>query len=777
MTRKITEEDTRARLIDPALRKAGWQPEQIWREHYFTHGRKLTGGKRGRGLKADYLLRHHNNNLAIIEAKKLGVHPTQGLQQAIDYAQKLQVDVVYATNGVKIYEYIISRGYGDYIDQFPSPEELYHTTYGNGLELKKKLHSIPFLMGGGYTPRYYQEIAVQRVMNAVADNKQRILLTLATGTGKTFIAFQVVHKLLTARWNLEQEERKPRILFLADRNVLVDQAMTNTFNPYENDLIKINGAEIKARNGVVPTNAYIFFAIYQAIADRDNGTGTEEENLGGYYRKYPKDFFDLIIIDECHRGSANENGSWREILDYFSTAVHLGLTATPKRDDNVDTYNYFGPPIYEYSLKEGINDGFLTPFKIKRLTTSIDKYIRDHNDLVVEGQLVKDLYDINDFNKSIILPQRTELVARTILEQIRPLDKTIIFCANQRHALDVRDAINKHKTVNDPEYCVRITSDEGELGKTLLKQFQDNTRDIPTLLTSSKMLTTGVDAKNVRNIVLTAPIGSMVEFKQIVGRGTRLYENKDYFTVMDFVEATDHFYDPEWDGPQEGETTTIVPGVPTPAGPKIPDDDLEEPPEGYPVETAVVLLADGRNIKVTNEDTRYVDASGKPLTVREFIEKLVGEVPQLFESEQQLRTAWAHPDTREALLVELGEQGFDREQLDQLRNMVASPQTDLFDVLAHLCYRGDLKTRQQRVGAAASDPSFTVYKDARAKNFLQFVLQHYEAYGMTELRRDKLPDLVRLNLGTTHDAKRAFGGTQQLIDAYLELQKAIYRVS
>jgi type I restriction enzyme R subunit len=756
-------------LIDPALKNAGWKPEQIWREHYFTDGRKLTGNKRGKGLKADYLLRHNQNYLAIVEAKSFGKHPTSGLQQAIGYAKKLEIDVVYATNGTKIYEYIISRGYGDYVEEFPSPEDLYSRTYQKRLDLKRKLHSIPFLMTGSFTPRYYQNIAVQKTMNAIADNKQRILLTLATGTGKTFIAFQIVHKLLTAQWNLEQEDRKPRILFLADRNVLVDQAMTNTFNPYEKDLLKINGAEIKKRDGVVPTNAYIFFAIYQAIAER--------EDIGGYYQEYPEDFFDLVIIDECHRGSANETGSWREILKHFSKAVHLGLTATPKRDDNVDTYKYFGEPIYEYSLKEGINDGFLTPFKIKRLKTNIDEYIRSHEDLVVDGELVKDIYEINDFNKSIVLPQRTELVAKTILEQIKRFDKTIIFCANQAHALDMRDMINKHKDIKDAEYCVRITSDEGDAGKMLLKQFQDNTKDIPTILTSSKMLTTGVDAKNVRNIVLSAPIGSMIEFKQIVGRGTRLYDGKDYFTIIDFVGATNHFYDPVWDGPGDEEPIVIQPGQP--AGSPEPDepDEVHEPEPVYKPKKATVMLSNGHSIKITDSETRYVDATGKPLTAREFIEKLIGDLPELFENEQQLRDAWANPDTRSALLVELGQQGFDREQLDSLRDMIASPETDIFDVLSHLCYRSDLKTRVERVNAAGNDTSLTVYKDPKAKAFLDFVLEHYKKYGVEELRRDKLPDLIRLHLGTTHDAKQAFGGMQPLMDAYLNLQKVIYEAS
>src|SRR5699024_5960210 len=290
----------------------------------------------------------------------------------------------------------------------------------------------------------------------IANNENRILLNLATGTGKTFIALQIVHKLLQGKWNVDGQDRRPRILFLADRNVLADQAI-NTFNYYEKDLIKINGEEIRKRNGKVPTNAYIFFAIYQAIAER--------EDWGGYYKEYPEDFFDIIIIDECHRGSANEEGSWRAILNHFSGAVHIGLTATPKRKDNVDTYAYFGEPVYEYSLKDGINDGFLTPYKVKRIRTNIDEYVHTDDDLVVQGVVTKDIYEIKDFEKNIVIPKRTNLIAQSILRHIGKMEKTIVFCANQSHALDIRDGINQFKKVTDPEYCVRVTSDEGTIGR------------------------------------------------------------------------------------------------------------------------------------------------------------------------------------------------------------------------------------------------------------------------------------------------------------------------
>lgn len=766
MTKRTSESDTRANFIDPKLVKSQWESTNIIREYYFTDGRKLLGNKRGKRLFLDYLLKFNNTNLAIVEAKKLGDHPTKGLQQALEYAEKLKINFVYATNGKQIYEFDRSTGKGDYVDNFPTPQALYNRLFGAKNELKEKLQNIPFLLTGNFGPRYYQEIAVNKVMETIADGKEnRILLTLATGTGKTFISFQIVHKLLQAKWNLSGNDRRPRILFLADRNVLADQAI-NTFNPYEKDVIKIDGEEVRKRNGVVPTNAYIFFAIYQAIAER--------ENIGGFYKEYPSDFFDLIVIDECHRGSANEEGSWRAILDHFKPAVHLGLTATPKRDDNVDTYKYFGKPIYEYSLKDGIQDGFLTPYKVRRVTTNIDEYIHTNDSKILQGKITKDRYEINDFNKSITVKQRIELVAQTILKQIGKMDKSIVFCANQDHALDLRDYINKYKTVTDVNYCVRVTSDEGKQGRELLEAFQDNDKDIPVILTSSKMLTTGVDARNVRNIILTAPIGSMVEFKQIIGRGTRVFEGKDFFTIIDFIGATNLFYDAEWDGEPE-EPVEGSGGETTPKPPRKPK--VNEPGEPYErKEKLIISLSNGRQLKVTDIDTRYIDENGKPLTAREFLEKLIGELPAIYKDEAHLRKIWSNPDTRADLLIKLGQLGFDNEQLNDLRNMIASPDCDIFDVLSHISFDANLITRKQRVKFVKDEPEFfEVYKNLEAKEFLEFILQHYQQYGIEELQRDKLGDLVKLKLGTPKDAKTAFGDMKTLLGAYYQLQENIYK--
>ncbi|MCK5774608.1 MAG: DEAD/DEAH box helicase family protein, partial [Bacteroidales bacterium] len=737
----------------------------IIREYFFTDGRKLFGNTRGKRLFLDYLLRYNNTNIAIIEAKREDEHPTKGLQQAIDYATKLKIDIVFSSNGKQIYEYDLRTGKGEYIDKYPSPDELYQKLNTESFDLKQKLHSIPFLLEGAMQARYYQEISVNKTMDAIAEGRKRILLTLATGTGKTFISFQIVHKVLQAKWNLDGSNHRPRILFLADRNVLADQAI-NTFNHYEKDLIKIDGEEVRKRNGEVPTNAFIFFAIYQAIADR--------ENIGGYYSKYPKDFFDLIIIDECHRGSANEEGSWRDILDHFTDAVHIGMTATPKRDDNIDTYKYFGKPIFEYSLKEGISDGFLTPYKVKRVKTNIDEVVLTKDDTIVQGEAKRDRYEIKDYERSIVLVDRADLLAKSILENINEMDKTIVFCVNQNHALDLRDSINKYKTVSDPNYCVRVTSDEGQGGRDFLELFQNNDRDIPVILTSSKMLTTGVDARNVRNIVLTATINSMVEFKQIIGRGTRIFEGKDFFTIIDFVGATNLFYDAEWDGEPEEETEG---GGAKYQNPK-PSPKAEEPLGDYEKkEKLIVKLSNGREIKVIDVETRYIDEDGKPLTSREFLERLVGQLPSLYKSEEELRKLWAKPETRDKLLKKLADVGFDSEQLNTLRNMVATPKCDVYDVLAHISFSSNIKTRKQRAVRVRDESGFfTFYSDLKAKEFLEFVLENYEKYGIEQLQRDKLGDLVKLNLGTTTDARQTFGSMDKLLKAYYDLQEDIYKV-
>lgn len=777
-----TEADTRAKLIDPQIKASNWLESNIVREYYFTDGRKLIGGKRGKRYYVDYLLVYNNTNLAIIEAKAQSKDPLDGLQQSINYAQKLKIDFVYATNGDKIYEHNLTTGKGDWVEDFPTPQTLFERKFPKLTTIKESLVKQPFHFEGNIKPRYYQQIAVDKTLEVIANGRDKVLLTLATGTGKTYIAFQIVYRLFEAKWSRRGKERRPKILFLADRNVLADQAF-NTFNPLEKEIVRVNGKEIRKRGGKVPTNANVFFAIYQSIAERKSDEYDEENDVTAYYKQYPAEFFDLIIIDECHRGSANDESSWREILNYFGSAVHLGLTATPKRDDNADTYNYFGKPVYEYSLKDGINDGFLTPYKVKRIKTNIDEYKFNPND-IVEGELEDQIVTLEKFEKQVVIPKRTELVAKTIIEQINPMEKSIVFCVNQQHAIDMKIAIDKYKTVSDNDYCVRVTSDEGELGREFLEAFQNNDRDIPTILTSSKMLTTGVDAKNVRNVILTAPIRSMTEFKQIIGRGTRVFEGKDFFTIIDFVGATNLFYDDAWDGlPEEQiDETTVEDGKGADIGnePKQPygaltgstDDTVPESVEG---KSKVTIDIRGRKLKVIDIETTYVGADGIPLRTHEFLEYLVGILDDFFKDEAQLREIWSDPLKREELLEKLRSMQIDEVQLEELTAIFEAKDSDIYDVLAHLSFNLEIKTRSERAFAVHYRKYIEKYQSDKAREFLEFILERYKKDGVKEMGSDKLSTLIKLSGIDRNELKEAFDGAVNIRNGYFGLQREIYR--
>ncbi|ADN08848.1 EcoAI/FtnUII family type I restriction enzme subunit R [Sulfurimonas autotrophica] len=767
-----SESDTRSKLIDPLIKESGWLESNIVREYYFTDGRKLIGGKRGKRYFVDYLLTYKNTNLAIIEAKAETKDPLDGLQQSINYAQRLKIDYVYTTNGHKIYEHSLVDGNGKFIENYPTPDELFERKYGKKTPKATNIITNPFYIEGTMKPRFYQQIAVQKTIEAIADNKDRVLLTLATGTGKTYIAFQIAYRLFQSKWNRDNSDRRPKILFLADRNVLKDQSM-NTFNPLEKDCVEINGKIIKKRGGKVPTAGNIFFAIYQSLAVEEENEN--EDDVTGYYKQYPSNFFDLIIIDECHRGSANDESSWREILTHFTSAVHLGLTATPKRDDNGDTYKYFGDPIYEYSLKDGINDGFLTPYKVKRIQTNIDEYKFDPNDIIT-GELDKQIVELEQFEKQVVIPKRTELIAKTILQNMNPMDKTIIFCVNQKHALDMKTAIDKYKTVKDNNYCVRVTSDEGDIGREFLEMFQNNDRDIPAILTSSKMLTTGVDAKNVRNVVLTAPIKSMTEFKQIIGRGTRVFEGKDFFTIMDFVGATNLFYDPAWDGENE------VPIKSSKKEKKETTKDNSEPEsadgsaEDKSKNEKVTIDIKGKKLRVINIETTYVGLDGIPLRTEDYLELLIGVLGKFYNNEEGLREIWSNPKNRKDLLNKLKEMNIDESQLNDLKQIFEAQNSDIYDVLAHISFNLNIKTRSERVFAVEHSEFIEKHHNEKAKEFIEFILERYKKDGVKELGEDKLGKLVDLSgLGTVREVANNFGGIPQMRDEYFELQKEIYR--
>lgn len=645
-----SEADTRARRIDPALRDAGWDviPGSMTSREYIAHGRITVGGKRENPMSCDYVLTYHDQKLATVEAKRAGLPAAEGVMQAKEYAKRLRARFSYATNGLTWYEIDTATGIERDVAGPPAPDDLWARVFATENTWRNRFGAVPFETGGGkWHPRYYQHNAITAALEAIAQGEQRILLTLATGTGKTGIAFQLCWKLFHAKWNLSGEPtRRPRILFLADRNILANQAY-NSFGAFEEGARIRVDPKLIAKRGGMPENASIFFTIFQTL------TTQQGDRLG--YEHYDPDFFDFIIIDECHRGGANAEGSWREILNHFSPAVQLGLTATPKRDDNVDTYEYFGEPVYVYSLREGIEDGFLTPFRVRQFISDKDNYTFDGADEVVTGEVEEGTtFAEKDFNRLIQMRARELHRVRIFLSEIKLTEKTIVFCATQAHAALIRDLINQEVRNPDPDYCVRVTANDGAAGEAFLERFQINSRTIPTILTTSQKLSTGVDAMDVRNIVLMRPINSMIEFKQIIGRGTRTFEGKDYFTVYDFVKAHEKFDDPEWDG----DTADIIvtpPGdpkppqdKPDPVDPPNPDDPPGTPP---PSEMIEIKLADGHIVTIAA--TTFWGPDGKPISAQDFVKRMYGELPELFKDEDELRRVWSDPDTRKALLARL----------------------------------------------------------------------------------------------------------------------------
>jgi type I restriction enzyme R subunit len=767
----MNEAETRADHIDPALKAAGWgvvEGSRILREHVITLGRLEGYGRRGKPLIADYVLIYRNHKLAVIEAKAWDESLTEGVAQAKNYADKMEVRFAYSTNGRELYGIDMHEGKEGVLDQYPTPEELWSRTFAEANAWRDRFAAVPFEDRGGYFHgRYYQDLAIERVMEAIAADKSRILLTLATGTGKTFIAFQIAWKLFHSRWNLSREPvRRPRILFLADRNILADQAY-NAFSAFPEDaMARIEPDEIR-KKGKVPKNASLFFTIFQTFMSGPPKDGKPSP----YFGEYPPDFFDFIVIDECHRGGANDESNWRGILEYFAPAVQLGLTATPKRKDNVDTYAYFGDPVYIYSLKEGINDGFLTPFKVKQISTTLDEYVYTPDDKLIEGEVeTGKRYTEPDFNKIIEIGEREAYRVKLFMEQINQNEKTLVFCATQDHALAVRDLVNQMKTSKDPNYCQRVTANDGSLGDQHLRDFQDNEKSIPTILTTSQKLSTGVDARNIRNIVLMRPIHSMIEFKQIIGRGTRLYDGKDYFTIYDFVKAHHHFSDPEWDGePIEPEPREEPKGSRQPRPPRpIPEP---EPPR----KRIQVKLADGKARAIQHMMmTTFWHPDGMPVSAQQFMEMLFGKLPEFFKNEAELRALWSAPDTRAKLLSGLADKGFGADQMHEMQKIINAEKSDLFDVLAYVAYALPTLTRAER--AANAKVRFDGNFNTKQQAFLDFVLAHYVKEGVQELDQEKLTPLLRLRYhDSIADALADLGKPEEIGTVFASFQKYLYQ--
>jgi type I restriction enzyme R subunit len=794
----MNEAQTRADYIDPALKAAGWdvlEGSRIRREYPITLGRIEGHGKRGKPLSADYVLEYRNTKLAVVEAKAWEKPLTEGAGQAKDYAGKLAIRFTYTTNGQGIYGIDMDTGAEGELSQYATPLELWNRTFPVQNIWRDRFAAIPFENKGGFfESRYYQDIAIEQVLSAIADGKYRVLLTLATGTGKTFIAFQIAWKLFHSRWNLTdwksgcEPSRRPRILFLADRNILADQAY-NAFSAFPEDaMVRIDPNSIK-RKGRVPTNGSIFFTIFQTFMSGPPRDG----HPSPYFGDYPPDFFDFIIIDECHRGGANDESNWRDIMDYFAPAVQLGLTATPKRNDNADTYAYFGEPVYVYSLKAGINDGYLTPFRVKQISTTLDEYVYVPDDQVVEGEIeIGKIYEESDFNKIIEIKEREKKRVEIFMSQIDQREKTLVFCATQDHALAVRDLINQKKTSIDPNYCHRVTANDGALGEQYLRDFQDNEKTIPTILTTSQKLSTGVDARNIRNIVLMRPINSMIEFKQIIGRGTRLYDSKDYFTIYDFVKAHHHFTDPEWDGEPIEPETCLKCGC-------YPCECETQPPKPCPVcgnrpcvcekeacpvcgnrpcvckKKAKVKLADGKERTIQcMMVTSFWHPDGTPMSAQQFMEELFGKLPDFFNDEEELRAIWSYPNTRKKLLQGLAEKGFGREQLAEMQEIINAEKSDLFDVLGYVAYALPLLTREER--AAKAKAIINTLFNSKQQIFLDFVLSHYVSVGVEELDQEKLTPLLRIRYhDSIADAVADLGKPEEIGKLFSGFQRYLYQ--
>lgn len=818
----MNESDTRLKKIDPALHSAGWgvvEGSDIFTEqraYIVSPGRIVTKAKRNPD-KIDYLLTYKGVKIGIVEAKKDELDVSAGVEQAKRYASAMNIRWTYSTNGDKIWAIDTQAKPGDFtegfVDKFPTPQELWNMTFPEKNDWRDKFNLEPFNRDGGKSPRYYQENAVNAVLDAVSKKIDRILLTLATGTGKTYIAFQICWKLMQTRWNIPQNGKLPRILFLADRNILADQAY-NAFGAFDqNALARITPKEIRKNGGKVPMGQSLYFTIFQTMlcgSDGEETSNPEETEKIEYYKQYPQDFFDFIIIDECHRGGANDESEWRKLMEYFSPAYQLGLTATPKRTINGDTYKYFGEPVYQYSLKQGIEDGYLTPYRVKSCSNQIiDEYIYNEDDIIVRGEefLDKDkTYTEADFyHGKIKIRQRDELRVAEFLESTNPDEKAIVFCATQNHAMQIRDMINS-QAKRGVNYCVRVTADDGAEGEEQLRKFQDNEKTIPTILTTSQKLSTGVDAQNVRNIVLMRPVPNIIEFKQIIGRGTRLFDDKYYFTIYDFVGAHKQFYDKEWDNPNP--VCPICEKYPCECDkhPKCPicgkwPCECKKPPRKCPIcgqypcicppkpcpicgnlpctcpkDVIEIELGDGRKrtVKKGFEWEERIMYDGKLITIKEFVDVLVDNntLPKFFKDDEDLRKQWQNPETRNALLEQMDHDGFPLEKLTKVQDFLNMENCDLLDVLEYLAYNTNPIERAQRVEIVR--PEILSNLNENQTDFVNFVLQQYIQQGYTELSMENLPELIKLKYGTSNDAKAVLGGIPEIRNIFIEFQKELY---
>jgi type I restriction enzyme, R subunit len=794
----ITEADTCREFVTPRLIEAGWgaAPYAIGEQRTFTNGRIIVAGgkvRRGKQKRADYLLYYRRDfPLAVVEAKEIGLSAETGVQQAREYAEILGLKFAYATNGHRIIEIDYIAGTEREVDRYATPGELY-ARLNAAVQLPGESDAPllePFNLVSGKVPRYYQQIAITRVIERILKGQKRILATLATGTGKTCIAFQICWKLWNSRWNRTGEHRRPKILFLADRNILVDDPMAKMFAPFGDARHKIAGGDVSQSRDM-------YFGIYQALS-----TASAE-----VFRQYRPDFFDLIIVDECHRGSSRDESAWRAVLDYFAPAVQFGMTATPLREESRDSYDYFGNPVYTYSLRQGIEDGFLAPYRVHRVITTVDAagWRPNKDELDRFGREVPDdEYQTNDFERVVALRARTRAMAKHLTDFLKGTDrfaKTLVFCVDQEHAAEMRQELinlNSDLVKQYPDYVCRVTADEGAIGMTHLAHFQDVDKPAPVILTTSQLLTTGVDAEMVKNVVLARVVGSRSEFKQIVGRGTRLKVDygKEYFNIIDFTgTATRHFADPDFDGEparieevvvdESGEQVSV-----TELGPQIPLEaeliEYEVPEEQIGPGAGVLIneppaeprkfYIDGGEVEVIGHLVYDLDTDGKKLQVVKYTEFSGRAVRTLYPTREALQSAWADPDTRSEVLRELTERGISFEELSATSDL---PDADPLDLLCHLAWNAPLLTRRQRAEAARRQAQdlFAQYGDT-AREILALLLERYVERGI--LQFSALSELMKVQpfdrYGSPSEiASRHFGGMRGMKDAVSRLQTALYQ--
>ncbi|HMM76012.1 MAG TPA: DEAD/DEAH box helicase family protein [Gammaproteobacteria bacterium] len=782
------EADTCRKFVVPKLQAAGWDndPRSIAEQRTVTDGRVIPVGKgfvRKPPKRVDYLLRYTRDfALAVVEAKASYKSAADGVQQARTYAQMLGLKFAYATNGKDIIEIDYFHGTETRIPDFPKPEDLWQR-YGAGSKITAPAQAehllAPYNTVGGKTPRYYQQIAINRTVEAILSEKRRILLTMATGTGKTTVAFQICWKLWSSRWNPKGEHRKPRILFLADRNILIDDPKDKDFSPFGDARHKIESGEIiKSRE--------MYFAIYQALA--------EDERRAGLFRDYPPDFFDLVIVDECHRGSARDDSSWRVILEHFKPAYQLGMTATPLRQESRDTYLYFGNPLYEYSLRQGIDDGFLAPYRVHRVVTQWDaagwRPSTDERDRYGRA-IPDDEYQTKDFERVIALRARTQAIAHHLTDFLEANDrfaKTIVFCVDQEHASEMREALvnlNADLVAQHPDYVCRVTADEGAIGRGHLSNFQDLEKKTPVILTSSQLLTTGVDAPTCKNVVLARIVGSMSEFKQIIGRGTRLRDDygKLWFNILDYTgSATRMFADPEFDGDpvlvtedqvdDEGNTTAATNTVF-----KVAEESgvydlagIIEPPGG---EAPRKFYFDGGQVEIVAHLVHELDPNGRQLRVVRYTDYAAESVRSLAPTSADLRSRWSNATQRAEIIAALSERGID---FALLAEQTGQPEADPFDLLCHLAFNAPLRTRRERAQRLKSERKDYFEKfSPETRQILDELLEKYAEHGDAQF---VLPDVLKVPPISTHgqpaEIIKLFGGAEQLRQAVNDLQGLLY---